>query len=74
MRGMPGHPHLGDLEGDMNDAVVVRAGFTTDLESTQQDLWSLGVSFPTYLQAPLEFTLAVGTEAFGAALQFGWSI
>jgi len=74
LRGMPGHPNLGDLEGNMNDAVVVRAGFTTDLESTQQDLWSFGVAFPTYLQAPLEFTLAVGTEAFGAALQFGWSI
>ena len=46
----------------------------TDLDSTQQDLWTLGVAFPTYLQAPLEATFLVGTEAFGAALQFGWSI
>ncbi len=74
MQGLPGHPHLSDVEGASNDAVVVRAGFLTDLDSTQQDLWSLGIAFPTYLQAPLEFTLAVGTEAFGAALQFGWSI
>ncbi len=74
MRGLPGHPHLSDVEGAPNDAVVIRAGFLTDLDSTQQDLWSLGIAFPTYLQAPLEFTLAVGGEAFGAGLQFGWSI
>ena len=74
MRGMPGHPHLSDVEGGPNDALVLRAGFMTDLESTQQDLWTLGVAFPTYLQAPLELSMAVGTEAFGAALQMGWSI
>ncbi|MDG1983512.1 MAG: conjugal transfer protein TraF [Planctomycetota bacterium] len=74
LRGLPGHPHLSDVQGSSNDAVVLRAGFMTDLDSTQQDLWTLGVAFPTYLQAPLEATFAVGTEAFGAALQFGWSI
>ena len=74
LRGLPGHPHLSDVQGSSNDAVVLRAGFMTDLDSTQQDLWTLGVAFPTYLQAPLEATFLVGTEAFGAALQFGWSI
>ena len=74
LRGMAGHPHMADLEGGVNDAVVLRAGFMTDLDEVQQDLWTLGISFPTYLQAPLEATLAVGTEAFGAALQIGWSI
>ena len=74
MQGLPGHPQQSGAEGASNDAVLIRAGFLTDLDSTQQDLWSLGIAFPTYLQAPLEFTLAVGTEAFGAGLQFGWSI
>lgn len=74
LRGMPGHPNLSDLPEATNDAVVLRAGYMTDLEDTQQDLLTMGLAFPSYLQSPIEFTIAIGSEAFGAALQFGWSI